>query len=34
MVAAEDFDAWTVADVAFHGCMLRATGNELLTSLF
>ena len=34
MVAVEDLDAWTRTDLAFQGCMLRATNNELLTSLF
>jgi DNA-binding FadR family transcriptional regulator len=34
MAAAEDLDAWTVADLSFHECMLKATNNELLTSLF
>jgi DNA-binding FadR family transcriptional regulator len=34
MDAAEDLDAWAVADLAFHEAMLRATNNELLTSLF
>jgi len=34
MAAAEDLDAWTVADLAFHEAMLRATNNELLISLF
>ncbi len=34
MAAAEDLDAWAVADLSFHEAMLRATNNELLTSLF
>lgn len=29
MAAAKDLDDWTVADLAFHECMLRATNNEL-----
>jgi DNA-binding FadR family transcriptional regulator len=34
MAAAEDLDAWTTADLAFHEAVLQATNNELLTSLF
>lgn len=34
MAAAENLDAWTVADLAFHESMLQATNNELMTSLF
>lgn len=34
MAAAEDLDAWTTADLAFHEAVLHATNNELLTSLF
>jgi DNA-binding FadR family transcriptional regulator len=34
MAAAEDMDAWTVADLAFHEAVLHATNNELMTSLF
>ena len=34
MAAAEDLDAWAVADLAFHESVLQATNNELLTSLF
>jgi DNA-binding FadR family transcriptional regulator len=34
MAAAEDLDAWAIADLAFHEAMLRATNNGLLTSLF
>jgi DNA-binding FadR family transcriptional regulator len=34
MEAAETLDAWAVADLAFHENMLKATNNELLTSLF
>lgn len=34
MAAAEDLDAWTVADLAFHEAVLQATNNELLASLF
>jgi DNA-binding FadR family transcriptional regulator len=34
MAAAEDLDAWTEADLAFHEAMLLATHNELMLSLF
>jgi DNA-binding FadR family transcriptional regulator len=34
MATAEDMDAWTVADLAFHEAVLHATNNELMTSLF
>lgn len=34
MAAAEDLDAWAVADLAFHEAVLRATNNELMSSLF
>ncbi len=34
MAAAEDLDAWTAADMAFHEAVLQGTNNELLTSLF
>jgi len=34
MAAAEDLDAWTEADLAFHESLLQATGNELMASLF
>jgi DNA-binding FadR family transcriptional regulator len=34
MAAAEDLEAWTIADLSFHEAVLQATNNELLTSLF
>jgi DNA-binding FadR family transcriptional regulator len=34
MAASESLDDWTVADLAFHENLLKATNNELLTSLF
>lgn len=34
MAAAETLDDWARADLAFHEAVLRATNNELLTSLF
>ena len=34
MAAATDLDAWSEADLAFHEAVLRATHNELMTSLF
>jgi DNA-binding FadR family transcriptional regulator len=34
MEAAEDLDAWAIADLAFHEAVLRATNNELMSSLF
>lgn len=34
MAAAETLDDWAHADLAFHEAVLRATNNELLTSLF
>ncbi|UPG85826.1 FadR family transcriptional regulator [Luteibacter aegosomatis] len=34
MAAAETLDAWAVADLAFHEAVLRATNNELMSSLF
>lgn len=34
MEAAENLDAWAVADLAFHERLLQATNNELMTSLF
>ncbi|HEX8779444.1 MAG TPA: FadR/GntR family transcriptional regulator [Rhodanobacter sp.] len=34
MAAAADLEAWSAADLAFHEAVLRATNNELMTSLF
>jgi len=34
MAAATDLEAWSTADLAFHEAVLRATNNELMTSLF
>lgn len=34
MAAATDLEAWSEADLAFHEAVLRATHNELMTSLF
>lgn len=34
MAAATDMDAWSVADLAFHEAVLRATNNEMMASLF
>ena len=34
MAAATDLEAWSAADLAFHEAVLRATHNELMTSLF
>nr|WP_295383073.1 FadR/GntR family transcriptional regulator [Pseudoxanthomonas sp.] len=34
MAAATDQDAWAEADLAFHECVLDATNNELMGSLF
>ncbi len=34
MAASQTLDEWAHADLAFHETMLRATNNELLTSLF
>lgn len=34
MAAAEDLGAWAKADLSFHECLLRATNNELMASLF
>lgn len=34
MAAATDLEAWSVADLAYHEAVLRATHNELMTSLF
>lgn len=34
MEAAQDLDAWTEADLAFHEAVLHATNNELMISLF
>ncbi|HET7267904.1 MAG TPA: FadR/GntR family transcriptional regulator [Oleiagrimonas sp.] len=34
MAAAPDPDTWAEADLAFHQTMLKATGNELMISLF
>ena len=34
MAAATDLETWSTADLAFHEAVLRATNNELMTSLF
>lgn len=34
MAPANDLDAWAEADLTFHEVVLRATHNELMTSLF